>query len=55
MTDTDQVSQIIFYALFRIVEIDELSGPEAAIAWARSVLDDPQLRDAFAENVGDRV
>jgi hypothetical protein len=45
------VSQGVFFALFRVVEIDELSGPEKALEWARSMLDEPELRRGFSEGV----
>lgn len=45
------VSQGVFYALFRVVEIDELSGPEKAVEWARSMTEEPELRRGFSEGV----
>ena len=45
------VSQGVFFALFRLVEIDELSGPEKALEWARAMLDEPELRQGFSEGV----
>jgi hypothetical protein len=45
------VSEGIYYALFRVVEIEELSGPEKAIEWARAMLDEPELRRGFTEGV----
>jgi hypothetical protein len=47
----DVAVQSVFYALFRIVELDEYSGPETAIEWAQSVLGDPQLLRGFVERV----
>jgi hypothetical protein len=45
------VSQAIFYALFRVVEIEELSGPDKAVEWARAVVDEPELRRGFSDGV----
>jgi len=49
------VTEAVFYALFRVVEIEELSGPEKAVEWARGMVDDPLLRRAFADGVVDAV
>ena len=55
MTDAirqrEVVSQGVFYALFRLVEIDELSGSEKAMEWAKAMLDEPELRRGFSEGV----
>ena len=45
----------MFYALFRVVEIEELSGADRAVEWARGMVDDPVLRRAFADGVVDAV
>ena len=45
------VTQGVFYAVFRIVEIDELSGPEKAIEWAKAMVEEPEMRQAFSEGV----
>jgi hypothetical protein len=50
-TGGDAAVESVFYALFRIVEVAEYSGPEQAIEWAQSVLGDPQLLHAFVERV----
>jgi hypothetical protein len=49
------VAEAIFFALFRVVEIEEYAGAEKAIEWARSVLEDRQLREAFADSIGERL
>jgi hypothetical protein len=49
--EPDVVAEGVFYALFRVVEIDELSGPEKALEWARMVVEDAGYRRAFADNV----
>jgi hypothetical protein len=43
----------VFYALFRVVEIEELSDAEKALEWARGIVDDPVLRRAFGDGVID--
>ena len=43
------VSQGVFFALFRVVEIDELSGAEKAVEWARAMVDEPELRLGFTQ------
>ena len=45
----------MFYALFRVVEIEELSDAGAALEWARSMIDDPVLRRAFGDGVIEAV
>lgn len=45
------VSRSVFYALFRVVEIEELSGPEKAVEWAQAMVEEPDLRTAFSEGV----
>jgi hypothetical protein len=49
--EPDVVAEGVFYAMFRLVEIDELSGPEKALDWARMVVEDEGYRRAFADNV----
>jgi hypothetical protein len=44
-------SQSVFYALFRVVEIEELSGPEKAVEWARAMVEEPELRRGFSEGL----
>ena len=51
ITQREVVSQGIFYALFRLIEIDELSGPEQAVEWAKAMVDEPELRRGFSEGV----
>ena len=41
----------MFYALFRLVEIEELSDAAKALEWARGMVDDPVMRRAFADGV----
>ena len=38
----------VYYALFKVVSTRDLVGEERAIEWAQSLLDDPELLDAFA-------
>ena len=38
-----------------MVEIEELSGSEKAVEWARGMVDDPVLRRAFGDGVIDAV
>lgn len=45
------MAEAVFYALFRVVEIEELSGSEDAVQWARGLVDDPALRRAFGDGV----
>jgi ABC-type branched-subunit amino acid transport system substrate-binding protein len=40
----------IFRAMFRLTAIAELYGPEQAVEWAQSLLDDPKLRMAFVRS-----
>lgn len=49
------MAEAVFYALFRVVEIEELSGAEKAVEWARGLVDDPLLRRAFGDGVVDAV
>ena len=49
------MAEAVFYALFRVVEIDELSDAEKALEWARGMVDDPALRRAFGDGVIDAV
>jgi hypothetical protein len=53
--DGDVVEQAVFYALFKVVEVDELMGPDKAVEWARSVVDDDDLRRAFAREIHERA
>jgi hypothetical protein len=45
------VAEAVFFALFRVVEIDELSGAEKALEWARAMVDEQELRRGFSEGV----
>ena len=45
------VAEAVFFALFRVVEIDELSGAEKALEWARAMVDEEELRRGFSEGV----
>lgn len=49
------MAEAVFYALFRVVEIEELSGAEKAVEWARGLVDDPDMRRAFGDGVVDAV
>ena len=51
MKQREIVSQGVFYALFRVIEIEELSGSEKALEWARAMVDEPELRRGFSEGV----
>jgi hypothetical protein len=53
--DSDVVDQAVFYALFKIVEVGELMGPDKAVEWARSVVDDQEFRRAFAREIRERA
>lgn len=45
------MAEAVFYALFRVVEIEELSDAEDAVQWARGLVDDPALCRAFGDGV----
>ena len=45
------MAEAVFYALFRVVEIEELSGSEDAVQWARGLVDAPDMRRAFGDGV----
>ncbi len=53
MSESDREREIVeegvYYALFRVISIEELSGPEKALEWTHSMVDDPNLRRAFCE------
>jgi hypothetical protein len=49
--ECDVAIQSVYYALFRTVELAEYSGPETAIEWAQSVLEERQLLHGFVERV----
>ena len=51
MEQREIVAQAVFYALFRVVEIEELSGAEKALEWARAMVDESELRRGFSESV----
>ena len=38
----------IFHAIFRLLAIADLYGPERAMKWAQALVDDPALLSAFA-------
>ena len=48
MTQGESVSTGVHAALFKVVAVADLNGPEAAVEWAQSVLDDDDLLAAFA-------
>ncbi len=54
-SEQDLVAKGIFYALFRVVEIEELSGAERAVEWARSAVEDPELCEGLAVAVRERA
>ena len=43
----------LYLALFRVTAIADLEGPDRAVEWAQSMLDDEQLRAAFVARVAD--
>lgn len=45
------VRQGVFFALFRLASISELAGPETAVRWADSMLEDTELMDALAADI----
>jgi hypothetical protein len=45
------IGESLYYALFRVAAIADLEGPAKAVAWAESILDDDQLREAFVAGV----
>jgi hypothetical protein len=49
MAESESVSRGVHAALFKVVAVADLQDPEAAIEWAQSVIDDPELLAAFAE------
>ena len=55
MTDEDTVARGIFFAFFKLLEIEELSGPEEALKWARMVVEDADYRASFADQVRERT
>src|SRR5256885_16817536 len=44
----DPCAAAIFHAVFRLISVADLYGPERAIEWAQSLLDDEALLEAFA-------
>jgi hypothetical protein len=49
--ERDIAAESAYLALFRVLSIDELSGSEKALEWARAMVDDADLRRAFSEGV----
>jgi hypothetical protein len=45
----------VYFALFRVVEIGELEGPEAAIQWAEEALITEGLRQGLVDGVKERM
>jgi len=45
----------VYFALFRVVEIAELEGPEAAVKWAEEALGYEGLREGLVEGVKERL
>jgi hypothetical protein len=45
----------VYFTLFRIVEIGELEGAEAAIQWAEESLEVKDLRQGLVEGVKERM
>jgi hypothetical protein len=46
--EQDPLAAGIYYALFKVVSVSDLAGPEKAIEWAQSALDDEVLLRSFA-------
>jgi hypothetical protein len=42
-------ARTIYNVVFRLTSISELYGPDRAVEWAQSLLDDPELLAAFAQ------
>jgi hypothetical protein len=49
MAESESVSRGVHAALFKVVAVADLQGPEAAVEWAQSVIEEPKLLSAFAE------
>jgi hypothetical protein len=45
----------VYFALFRVVEIGELEGADAAIQWAEEALGTNDLRQGLVEGVKERM
>ena len=43
-------ARTIYNVMFRLTSISDLYGPDKAVEWAQSVLEDPQLRAGFARS-----
>jgi hypothetical protein len=43
----------VYLALFRVVAIADLDSPERAVEWARTMLEDDQLLEAFVARASD--
>jgi hypothetical protein len=47
-TPQEPCADAIYHAAFKMTAIADLYGPERAVEWAQSLLDDPELLQAFA-------
>jgi hypothetical protein len=45
----------VYFALFRVVEVAELEGAEAGVAWAQDALDWPRLRTGLVEGAAESL
>ena len=45
----------VYFALFRAVQVGELEGPEAAVAWAEDALANEVLRIGMDDGVKERM
>ena len=48
----DPVERAVYFTLFKITSTAELAGPERAVDWAESVLEDADLRVRPRGDVG---
>jgi hypothetical protein len=55
MAHEDPVERSLFFAFFKLLQIEELSGREEALEWARMVLEDADYRASFADQVRERT
>ena len=55
MADQDTVAQGIFFAFFKLLEIEELAGRDEAFKWARMVVEDSDYRLSFAREIRERA
>ena len=51
----DEMEQGAFYALFKVVAVADLAGPERAVEWARTAIEDKKLLQGFVEVTRDKA